>query len=158
MSGNIVNQMPYLRTSRLFPEDLGQLCVEVNRSYIDVASAVNNRIIGIFPQTNSAITGESWFISNLRQQTFRQVYIFGAIAAGATLNIPYTIRGFNQFSRIFGTCITATTDYRPLPYASVAANANIDVRVTTTNIVISVGAASPNLVSGLIVLEWLSNP
>ena len=68
MSGNIVNQMPYLRTSRLFPEDLGQLCVEVNRSYIDVASAVNNRIIGIFPQTNSAITGESWFISNLRQK------------------------------------------------------------------------------------------
>lgn len=158
MTVNIVNQVPYLRTSRLFPEELGQLCVEVNRSYIDIASAVNNRTIGLFPQTNPAITGEKWFITNLMQQTFRQVYPFGAIAAGATLNIPYKTYGFSQFSKIYGTCITDLPDYRPIPYASVAANANIDIRVTATDIVISVGAASPNLVSGLVVIEWLSDP
>jgi hypothetical protein len=32
MSNNIVNQMPYLRTSRNFPVDLQQLVVEVNKS------------------------------------------------------------------------------------------------------------------------------
>lgn len=154
---NIVNQVSYLRTSREFPEDLHQLSVEVNKTYVDIANCVNSRTIGLFPMNRAAVTGESWYLSgNRRQQTLRQVYPFGIIAAGGILNIPYKLQGFSQFSRIYGTCITST-DFRPIPYASLVVNSNIDIRVTTTNIVIAVGAASPALVSGIIILEWLSD-
>jgi len=157
MSFNVINVMPFMRTSREFPEDIKNLTVELNRSFIETATAVNARTIGLFPVNLPALTGEAWYLlSNQKQQTLRQVYPFGAIAPGATLNIPYTIFGFSQFSRIYGTCITALPDYRPIPYASVVANANIDLRVSPTNIIVAVGAASPAIVSGLIVIEWLS--
>jgi len=159
MSTNVVNQVAYLRTTRQFPEELHQLTVEVNKSYVDTANAVNNRIIGIFPTNRPAITGESWFLTNQRQQSLRQVYPFGAIGAGATLLIPYTTSGFTQFSRIWGTCLTSFPDSRPIPYASLAANANIDLRIDTVNfnIIIVPGAAGPNILSGIVTIEWISN-
>lgn len=158
---NIINQVAYLQTSREFPEDPKQLNYILNKSYIDTANAVNVRTIGIFPINRSAITGESWFVSkNQRQQTLRQVYTFGAIAAGGVESIPYTVSGFVQFTRIYGTCLTAQPDARPIPYASTAANANIDLRVDTVNlrIIIRNGAVAPAIVSGLVVLEWLVEP
>jgi hypothetical protein len=157
MSSNIANNMPYVRTSREFPTEIVNLTIELNRSFLETANAINARTIGLFPTTKSAITGEAWFLSgNKKQQTLRQAFNLTAIAAGASLSIPYTAPGFNQFSRIYGTCITNVPDYRPIPYASVALNANIELRVTPTNIIVNVGAGSPNIVSGLIVLEWLS--
>lgn len=160
MSINPVNSVPYLRTSRLFPEELGQLTVEINRAYTDTANALNNRTIGIYPKNKPAVTGNTFFLTVGKQQSLRQVYTFGAIAKGTSINIPYTIGEFDQFVQIYGTCKTDQPDSRPIPYASVAANANIDLRIDTPNnrIVISVGAASPNLTSGIIVIEWLSEP
>jgi len=60
--------------------------------------------------------------------------------------------------RLFGAVKTVVPDERPIPFASVVANANIEVRLDTANllIVITLGAASPNVVSGFIVFEWLS--
>lgn len=158
---NILNQVAYLQSSREFPEDPKQLNYMLNKSYIDTANAVNARTIGIFPVNRSAITGESWFIEkNQRQQTLRQVYPFGAIAAGTGITIPYKVSGFVQFTRIYGTCFTDLPDARPIPHAAVIANGNISVRIDTVNfnIVISVGAASANVTSGLIVLEWMVEP
>lgn len=166
MSSNIVNTVPYLRTSREFPQnDAHQLSVELNKSYIDIASAVNNRTIGIFPVNRPAINGESWFLTSQQRQAQRQVYTFGAITAGANISIPHNIfpSNLSQFTKIYGTCITDVPDHRPIPFASVVANSNISVLVTPSsgatsgNIVISVGAGSANIVSGLIILEWISN-
>lgn len=159
---NNSNQVPFLRTSREFPEeDIHQLTVEIDRAYLDISNAVNARTIGIFTVNRSSVTGESWFLSsNRRQQSQREVYPFGAIAPGGSLSIPYKTNGFDQFSRIYGTCLTGQPDARPIPYASVSANANIDLRIDTVNlnIIIANGAASPAIVSGLIILEWLSQP
>ncbi len=158
---NILNNVAYLQSSRDFPEDPKQLNYILNKSYIDTANAVNTRTIGIFPVNRSAITGESWFIQkNQRQQTLRQVYTFGAIAAGTTLLIPYTVSGFVQFTRIYGTCFTNFPDARPLPFVSTVANANIAIRIDTVgfNIVITSGAAANNITSGLVVLEWMIEP
>ena len=158
MSGSVVNQISYLRTSRNFPDELEQLTVELDRSYIDIANTVNQRTIGIFPTNVPAVTGESYYFTTARQQSLRQIYPFGAIAAGgAPLSIPYKTAGFTQFSRIYATCITDQPDYRPIPYASIAANANIDIRVDSSNIIIAVGASSPNIISGFAVIEWISN-
>lgn len=154
MSG-FINSSPYLRTSRAFPVEPNALVQEISKSYIDTASAVNLRVIALFPTSRAAITGEQWFLkNNFPTQSVRQIYIFAAIASGATLNIPHNINNILDFTRIFGTCITSTPDYRPIPFSSTVANANISVTVTTTNIIIAVGSASPNIVSGKIVLEW----
>jgi len=154
---NVINNAPYLRTSREFPLDAQSLAQETNKSYVDIAAAVNNRTISLFPTARPAITGESYFFPNTnRQQSFRQVYILGAVAAGATVTVNHNIVNLNQFTRIYGTCITDQPDYRPIPYASVVATANIDLRVDSTYYYVSVGADSPDIVSGLIVLEYFA--
>jgi hypothetical protein len=156
MSGNIVNSTPYLRTSRHFPQEPQPLAVEINRSYVDTANAVNQRTIGIFPTNVPAVTGESWFVTNnQRQQTFRRVYPF--TAAG---NIAHGIifADITGFTRIYGT-FTNGTNWYPLPYVDVtAANNQVNVIVTPTNITITAGGGSPpSITQGYVVLEWLSN-
>lgn len=99
MSANVSNQTSFLRTSREFPLESQPLSVELNKSYIDIAIAVNSRVIGIFPTNRAAITGESWFLTNQKQQTLRQIYPFtaaGNIAHGIN---TATIFGF---TRIYG--------------------------------------------------------
>lgn len=155
-------QKPYLVTSQKFPtDDPSVLQPTLTKSYNEIAQAVNLRTIGIFEQLQ-IVTGERWFASsatnaNLKRQTYRQVYTFGTIAAGTSLSIAHNITGITQFTRIYGTCITDQSDYRPIPYASVTANSNIELRVTSTQIIISNGAGGPNIVSGIIVLEYLLN-
>lgn len=157
MSINIINQVAFLRTTREFPEEPHQLSVECNKAYLDTANVVNVRTIGIFTINRPILTGEGWFLTNQKQNSFRQVYTFGTIAPGASLSIPYKANGLVQFSKIYGTCITNIPDYRPIPYASVTVNANIELRVNTSNIIISNGAASPTLNSGIIIIEWIVN-
>ncbi len=157
MTMNIINRDSYLRTSRNFPFEPQALSVELTRTYVDIANAVNVKTIGFFPVNSAAITGESWFIkgSSQKQQSLRQVYTF--TAAG---NIPHglNLTQLSNFTRIYGT-IYDGTNYYPLPYVdSAAANNQISVVVTPTNIVITAGAgAPPTIVSGLVILEWLSN-
>lgn len=160
MSSNIANQVAYLRTSREFPEELHQLSVEINKSYVDIANAVNARTIGLFPVNRPAQTGNSFYFTSTRQQTLRQVYSFGAIAAGGVpLFIPYKITGFSRLIMLYGAVVTDQPDERPIPFASVVANGNIQTILDTANsrISITVGAGSPNVISGFIVFEWLSD-
>ena len=156
MSSNVTNQVPFLRTSRNFPEDSQPLSVELSKTYVDLANFVNARVIGIFPINRPAITGEQWFYNeNRKQQTLRQLYTF--TSAG---NIAHGINTANiaGFTRIYGT-FTNGTNFYPLPYVDVtAANNQINVIVTPTNIVITAGGgAPPAITSGFVVLEWLSN-
>jgi hypothetical protein len=133
----------------------------MNKTYIDIANAVNNRTISIFPANRSAITGESWFIKNQRQQSFRQIYPFGAISAGSELDIPIDISNFTMFTRIYGTVITTTPDYRPLPYTDPTTSTTgmallVGPIMGILNIRIVLGATAQPVTSGNVVLEWLS--
>lgn len=158
MSTNVVNQMAYLRTSRNFPEDLQQLTVEVNKTYVDIANAVNNRTVSMFPTTRPAINGESWFLSkNQRQQGFRQVYPF---VGPLTVTIPHglDIDDIQSFVRIFGTLTDGLTWF-PLPWVSVLdVTAQINIFLDATNIFIVRGANAPVVTRGIVVLEWISEP
>jgi hypothetical protein len=155
---NVINQVAYLRTTREFPEEMHELTVEVNKSYVDIANAVNNRTISIFPTNRPAINGESWFVrNNQRQQGLRQVY--NIVAGASPILIPHGIN-FTRifgFTRIYGT-FTNGTNWYPLPYVNeVAANNQISIVVNSTNIVITSGAGTPPTISsGFVVLEWLS--
>src|SRR5437868_11220548 len=100
MSVNITNQVAFLRTSRNFPEDLHQLCFEVNKTYVEIASNVNSRTIGLFPFNVSAQTGEKWYFNSQAQSGFRQIYTFTA-----TGNIRHglNLSRISQFSKPSGS-------------------------------------------------------
>lgn len=157
MSTNIVNQSPFLRTSREFPEEMHQLTVEVNRAYVDIANVVNDREIGLYPANRPAMNGQRFYIQgNSPQQGFRQIYTFtaaGNIAHGITTSNIY------GFTHIYGAFTDGSVWY-PLPYVNAtAANNQVSVTVTSTNIVITAGGGSPpTITKGVVVLEWITNP
>lgn len=151
---NIINKTPYLRTTRSFPEDIIQLTVEVNKSYVDVANAVNNRTISLFPTLRPAQTGESWFlVGNQKQESFRQVYTFTSTASinhGITVNTPA------QFTDCYGSWTDGTNSYGLIFGTNTAIAGQISFYLTSTQIVFELGAGHPTLTQGLIVLQWLS--
>lgn len=157
MSSGLINQSPYLRTSRNFPEDdAHQLAVEINRSYVDIAEKVNKRTISLYPTTKPAINGESWFLSqNKRQQGFRQVYTFTSLPAVIPHGVD--IAQIYGFIRIFGA-FTDGTFWYPLPYVVIAGGvaSQTEVFLDTTNINITSGGSGPAATKGQVVLEWLS--
>lgn len=151
---NVVNQIAFLRTSREFPEEINELTVQLTKSYIDIANAVNSRIIGIFAANRPSITGESWFLKNQRQQTLRQVYQF---TSTTSINHGIDVREISQFVRCWGTYTNGTNSFGLIFGTNVAVAGIIMFYVTPTQIVFVVGAGSPALTSGTIVLEWLSD-
>ncbi len=156
ISNSAINQTPYLRTSRQFPEDAANLCQEVSKSYIDTALAVNARTIGLYPINRPAITGNNYYIFKSRvNQSLRQVYYFTSFTS--PLSIPHGIEFPNiaAFSSISGTAFDGT-NYYPLPYVDETLVTNqINVKINSTNIIITAGATAPTITSGMIILEWL---
>lgn len=151
---NVVNQIAYLRTSRNYPEDIKDLTQEINKSYVDIANAVNSRTIGIFSVNKPAITGESYFFTNQRQQALRQVYTFTAVG-----NIPHGIN-LNEiyaFSKCSGSFTDGTNYYGCIYASNVAIAGQVSFYINPTNIVILVGGGAPAIVSGFIILEWISD-
>lgn len=148
----------FLITAETFPKDMGQLLIKMTSLHTDIANAVNVREIAIYQDGQAVLTGQQFSVpgsSQQRNQVFRSTYYFGAIAAGATLSFAHNIIGLVQLTHAYGTCVTAI-DFRPIPYSStVALNQQISLRVTATNIEIINGAGSPNITSGIIVLEYL---
>lgn len=156
---NIVNKVPYLRTSREFPEGAKELTQEVSKSYIDIAGAVNSRVIGLFPSNRPAITGKIYYLTPGRtNQSLRQVYIFTTFTSPMSIPHGINFKDVAAFSEIYGTAFDGT-NYYPLPYVDVVSATNqINVIITPENIVITAGAGSPpGITSGLITLEWLVN-
>ena len=156
MSSNLSNAAPFLRTSRNFPYDNAQaLSVEVNRSYVDIANAVNARTIGGFALNVSTINGESWFFQgfNSRLQGVRQVYAFesdGAILHGLNFN------SINQFTKCTGSFTDGTNWYGAIFGSNIGIVGNVSFYITPLEIIVLSGSGAPLIVSGTIVLEWLS--
>lgn len=169
---NIINRSPYLRTSREYPEDnVSQLVQEINKSYLDIATAVNDRTIGIFPVNRPAITGESWFITgNRRQQTLRQVYtITNAIYSSGSILHGINILGISQMSPFcYGSYLDTSGNYNGFIYGSSSATSipgqisfyitpNSAGNVLDGTIVFVTDGAAPTFSSGTIVLQWIAN-
>jgi hypothetical protein len=154
MSSNVVNQVPYLRTSRDFPQDIQLLTVQMNKAYVDIANSVNNRTISLFPTSRPALNGESWFLTgNQKQQGLRQVFTFTT-----TANIPHNLNlsTISSFSDNYGQFTDGTNWYGLINGSNVAIAGQISFYVTPSNIVFLTGAGAPTLTNGMIVLEWLS--
>lgn len=158
---------PYLPRQRNFPVDTTQaLGIELDKSYIEIASRVNERIIGIYAVNFPIITGEQWYLSGQpnRQQSLRQFFTFSA--GVTTITIPINSINFANIDRItkmYGTYTDATGKWYGLIAASAVPIAgqvsfyltpNIGITPGTINIASGVGA--PVYTQGNIVLEWLS--
>lgn len=154
-----MNQVAFLRTSREFPEEPVQLVTEINKSYIDVANAVNNRTISIYPSNRPAITGENWFIQNQRRQTLRQIYYITSVAAPLAHGISFfpSIIFTNMYGQ-FTDSATGANWYGFLPGGSTALAGQRTFWVDNTNINFLAGAGAETFVKGIIILEWLSSP
>lgn len=157
------SQAPFLPTSQVFPEEESQLLIVHTDVYASSAQAINIRQIGTYDKLEQ-INGQFFFndtTPSKKRLAYRQTYSFGATAAGATTLVAHNISGVNSivtFTHIYGTCITAVIDNRPIPYASVTAiGEQIEVLIDATNINISNGAAAPAITSGIIVLEYLKD-
>jgi len=149
---------PFLPRQWNFPdEDVSELANQMDIVYINLAQRVNERTIGIFPENFQAITGDIWYLNGTRYQTLRQVY---QITSAAAINHGIVGIGTSQiyaFTKIYGT-FTDGTNWYPLPYVdSTAANNQISLKVTPTQIVITAGAGTPPAITqGIIVLEWIA--
>jgi len=154
---SINNPGNFLRTSRNFPTDPQALSVELSKTYIDIASQVNDRISGIHGINTPIITSESWFINGTdgRQFGLRQLYIF--TAAG---NIPHGINwnsvGFIS-PKSYGTFTDGSNWYGVIYGSNTAIAGQVSFYVTSTNIVVLSGSGAPSIRSGIILLEWISN-
>lgn len=152
-----LQQSPYLRVQRDFPsDDVQKLTVEMDRSYIDTASKVNERIIGLHAVNFPMITGEKWYFFGQPkpQQTLRQIYTFTS-----TGNIPHGIN-FITVSQIspksYGSFTDGTNWYGAIYTSNTAISGQVSFYVTSTNIVVLAGAGAPTITNGTINLEWLS--
>jgi hypothetical protein len=156
MSSNVVNNAPYLRTTREFPPEVETLARQVNKSYLDIAEAVNFRTIGLYPTNRPAITGERYYITaNKPQQTLRQIYRFTATTA---INHGIQVIDPSQFTSCFGSYTDGTNSYGLIFGTTVAVAGLITFYITSTQIVFVLGAGAPALTTGTIVLHWLSQP
>lgn len=152
----------FIATTRSYDLDDAELRRALTRDYTSVAYAVNFKTNGIF-ETVETQDGEQFFgnVTDQRKKrfVFRKCFTVPAIAAGAApVSITTGVTGITEFTHIYGTVITDFPDKRPLPYVSIAnVTEQISLRVddTTNSIVIEVGATSPNLLSGIVVLEYL---
>lgn len=152
------SETPYLPTTQRFNEK-EQFPDQLSRMYSNIAYRLNDREIGIYDFTER-LTGQKWTDSNnlqLRKETFRKVFNFTAIAAGATLNIAHGITGIILVTNWFGGVVVAG-GFRPLPRVSVTlVTDQIQVDIVGANIVIINGATAPAITSGSIVIEYLKN-
>lgn len=147
---------PYLRTQRQFPsEDVKELSSQVDQAYIDIASKLNSRIIGLFPVNRPIVTGEKWYLtgSSTPQQTLRQVYPFTSTGA---FNHKIPVSEISSLPRGFGYFTDGTNYYGAIYASSVAIAGQVTFYVTPTQIVVLSGSGAPSISSGLIVIEWLS--
>lgn len=151
---------PYLREQRQFPyEDLRSLANQNDHAYVDVAQKVNLRTIGIFPLNFSVVTGESWYLSGStqKQQTLRQIFTFTAVGNIAT-GIP--IANVSAFTKCQGSFSDGANYYGAIYGSNVAIAGQVSFFINPTaptyQITVLAGAGAPAIVSGIIVLEWLS--
>lgn len=155
MNNSLFNRMPYLPSQRDYPDQIPGLVKEVFRSYVDIAQKVNERTIGIYPSNKPAVTGNKWFLTSEPLGVQRQVFPITTVAAG-----PYPheidLSQIVGFSHIYGTAYDGTIWY-PLPYVdATSATDQIQLHVTSSDIVLTAGAGSPPAITqGYVVLEWL---
>ena len=151
-----IQQSPYLRAQRNFPsENLKNLAVQMDLAYIDIASKVNARTVGIFALNVPIVNGEEWYLkgTSLPQQALRQIY---SISSYTSFNHNINFAGVSFFTKISGVGFDGT-NYFPLPFVNGSNTAGqVEMYVSPSQVVFVAGGSAPAIQSGIILLEWVS--
>lgn len=154
MRDNIVKSVPYLRRERQFSETPSELSQELTKTYIDIASNVNERTIGIHATNKGAITGETWFLEGVQKnESVRQVYTF---TSATDFDHGLDFSEMQYITRVHGTYYDGTNWYGLVPTGTTAIAGQLGFYLSPTQVVFTVGAAAPTPSKGLVVIEWLS--
>lgn len=149
---------PFLPNYRFFPLDEKLAQKEHILAWGDLTSAINDREIGNY-STAEQNTGKKLFPSSsgrAQRDIYRKVFSIGNITAGSTSNTAHNLSNLSTVVELKGVLLTASNDFRPIPYVSTTAlNEGIELLATSSNIVIVVGGGSPNITSGLVVMEYI---
>jgi len=148
----------FLDPSPIFPDDFEMYKRTVRDYLLNAAQAINGREISIYP-LNEILAGK-YLYTRGNPQRFRNIYRkefdIPPIATGATYTVAHAINNVVEFTLIQGACVTDFPDFRPIPYVSVAAvNQGIEIRPTSTNLIIINGAGAPNILKGNVTLEYV---
>ena len=158
---------PFIPIYNEFPvKDEEKLEQQLVNAYRQTASALNQRTIGLFDlhqvgHADALANGERWFPTSaqsiLSPQRLRDGFRIVVQVSDASLIVAHNITMINQVVRLYGTFQDGSGNWWPLPYVDlVAANNQINISVTSTQIIVTKGAGSPPSVnSGVVVLEYL---
>lgn len=156
---NIINQVAYLKSSREFPSNLDQIANILTRAYPEIAGAINERTIGLFPSVRPAITGNAYYLlRNLKQQSLREVYTFTSTAP-ILHNIDF--KQVSYIGAMYGQYTDGTNWYGIIPGTSAVAGiaGELVFYLSPSNITfVTGGGTMPALTKGIIVIEWISQP
>lgn len=149
---------PNVPTTRNFvQDDQGEFQLLMQSAYSNLANAVNIREVANY-ETVELLNGQQFFTAGnaqVKRYAFRKSFILGAIAPGGNETKNHNISNITIVTHVSGGVVTATPDFRPLPHASVTANANIEVIITPTQYIVNNGAGGPAITSGILVIEYL---
>ena len=147
-----------LQESITFSKDQDQFIKQLTSVYQSFAKAINGRDISTYDLVE-VLNGHTFpgATPQTKKHVFRKTFRFGAIAAGAFINVAHGITPLAQFTRMYGTCITKI-DYRPIPFADVTV-ATSQIMLTADNVNYNLwnGTTAPDILSGIVVLEYLKN-
>ncbi len=131
---------------------------EMTRRDSQLAISLNLKENGVV-ETVETQNGQQFYGSatNIQKKryVFRKAFTIGAIPKNTGISLPHGISGITIVTHVFGGVVTDQPDFRPLPHASVTANANIEVIITATDYKINNGNGGPNITSGILVIEYL---
>lgn len=156
MTTTPIQIVPYLKESRQFPtEDLQELSAQVDQAYIDVASKVNLRTVGIHGLNTQVVTGESFYLagSSQKQQSLRQLYTF---TAAGTYPHGIDFSSVSFFTKCWGSYTDGTNWYGVIFATSNPITNAATFYITPTDIVITFDGAAPAPTKIYINLEWVS--
>lgn len=159
--GNPNNLLP---TTFIIPEDEEEKDVKLRQYFNDIASATNTKDSGIYDAVET-ITGQQFFPTysintgaNATYRTvFRKVIDFGSLPGSGTKSVAHgiTFDTNTTTTKIYGSSTNPSSSWIPLPYASPTLSNNIELRLNSTNVLITVGSNRSSFTRTFVVIEYI---
>jgi hypothetical protein len=142
----------FLPANTTYSEDQSQRLLQHTKFAADTARYMNLKEVAIYDLTEIQ-TAQQWFNpgnNQVKRFGFRRVFSFN----DASLTFNHGITGITLCTYI-GGAFTDGTKFYPLPYVSTAIANQVQIQVTSTQVLITKGGTAPAITTGVVVLEYL---
>lgn len=147
---------PFLPTFRNLQVDDEQFRIVLSQYLTNASYAVNIKQNGQY-ETIELISGQQFTNTSSAQkkrQGFRKIFYIDP----SNLTFSHGISGVQLFTNIYGTVTDNMGTQYPLPLVDVVNVTNqISIQVTSTQVIITLGATAPTITGGVVVLEYVKN-